>query len=273
MKRSALYFIAGACLLNTLPATAELPEITRKPWAGYFIGIEERKFQFGYLPNGEGELDPVDSRGEKISANNSIEIEFKVLETAPDGKVVSKQIKPGSLTSSSPADKNPTKPITISGKVTGDATFQIIITPGSKTFSLSGAITDQGSLKNPLTFLISANFNPYVYQSASDKDELEKFEKKIKREEMLIELSSGKSEKIEFTENANLSEKFPEPIKNLELKTAAYGGTEFEFSATGDSKIIFEDRGKDYLWNSFTLHWIPDPSASPDSQSLTIGGN
>ncbi|MEP2774346.1 MAG: hypothetical protein ABJQ29_17095 [Luteolibacter sp.] len=244
----------------------------REPWEGHFIGIEERKFQFGFLTNGEAELNPVDSRGNKISKTNPIEIEFKILETAPDGTVVSKQIKEESLTSTTEATKNPSDPVTITGKTTGDASFQITITPGSKTISLTGAVTDPGTLKNPLTFVISAKFTPYNYQSSTDEDSLKAFEKKIKREDLNLELLSGETKSIPFTERLDLGEEFPEGFKHIQLETHAYGETEFSLQATGTSKIVSDGDRRDYLWNSFTLHWVPDPNATPESQQFIITG-
>ncbi|MDP4996714.1 MAG: hypothetical protein NWQ16_10880 [Akkermansiaceae bacterium] len=262
----------GLSLSGILPSAADLPYLEKSPWEDCFIGIEERAFRFKYMANGTALLDPIDRRGETISTNNSIEIEFEILETEADGKVVSKQINPFSLTSKAEAVKSPSEPILISGTVTGDAAFEILITPGEKSVSLSGRITENGTLTNPLSFAISAKFTPYKYQSSSDPDELERFEKKIKREEMELITLAGKEESIAFTESLNPSEKFPGGLRSLSFETAAYGETEFSFAATGKSKITFEDKGKNYLWKSFTLHWIPDPAEEISSQALTISG-
>ncbi|MGJ8642539.1 MAG: hypothetical protein ACSHX9_03950 [Luteolibacter sp.] len=274
MKYSHRIFILGfgLSLGGIIPTTADLPYLEKEPWEDCFVGVEERAFRFKYLANGSALLDPIDRRGDTISTNNSIEIEFEILETEADGKVVSKRINPFSLTSKSEAGNKPSEPILISGTVTGDAAFEILITPGDKNVSLSGRITDNGSLKNPLSFAITAKFTPYKYQSASDPDDLERFEKKIKREEMELITIAGKEEELAFTESLNPSAKFPEGLRSLTFETAAYGETEFSFAATGKSKITFEDKGKNYLWRSFTLQWIPDPTEDINSQALTISG-
>lgn len=255
-----------------LHSTADLPYLEKEPWEGCFIGLEERAFRFKFMANGTALLDPIDRRGETISSNNSIEIEFKILETEADGKIVSKQINPFSLTSKSDAETKPTEPVLISGKVTGDASFEILITPGDKDVSLSGRITDNGSLKNPLSFLITAKFTPYKYQSASDPDELERFEKKIKREEMELLTIGEKEETLAFIESLNPSERFPEGLRSITFETGAYGETEFSFAATGNSKLMFENKGKNYLWRSFTLQWLHDPTTDITSQALKLSG-
>lgn len=262
----------GLSLGGILPSAADLPYLEKEPWEDCFAGVEERAFRFKYLANGSALLDPIDRRGETISSNNSIEIEFEILETEADGKVVSKRINPFSLTSESEAGNRHSEPILISGKVTGDAAFEILITPGDKNVSLSGRITDNGSLKNPLSFVITAKFTPYKYQSASDPDDLERFEKKIKREEMELITIGGKEEELAFTESLNPSEKFPDGLRSLTFETAAYGETEFSFAASGKSKITFGDKGKNYLWRSFTLRWIPEPAEDIASQAFTISG-
>ena len=259
-------------ILTALPATAQLPTLPRDPWTESFLVISERKFQFVYSQLGKGELDPIDRHNDKISANNSIEIGFEVLEATSSDKMVSKKIQPYSLASSSPAVKNPKEPVTITGLVTGDAAFEITITPGKSSISLTGRITDKGTLTKPLTFVISAKVTPYHNQSASDKDDLEKFEKTIKREELEIELLSGEEEEIDLTEKLNLAKKFPEGIKSLEFDTKAYGETAFTFASSGKSKIIFEDDEENYVWKTFTLQWIPDPTQDPSTQALTITG-
>ncbi|MGJ8634449.1 MAG: hypothetical protein ACSHX7_11075, partial [Luteolibacter sp.] len=136
MRSPTKFLIAALAILTTLPTTAQLPTLTRNPWKECFLAIKESKFQFCILPNLDGELDPLDRRDEKISANNPIKIEFEILETSSDGKSVSKKIWQSSLKSSSGAVKDPKEPVTITGTVTGDAAFEITITPAKKGFSL-----------------------------------------------------------------------------------------------------------------------------------------
>lgn len=274
MKRPCRFIIIAFVFTfcGIIPTNAELPYLEKEPWKGSFIGIEERAFRFKYMANGSALLDPIDRRGETISTNNSIEIEFEILETESNGKVVSKRINPFSLNSKSEAGNRTSEPVIISGKVTGDATFEILITPGNKNFSLSGRITDSGSLKNPLSFAITAKFTPYKYQGASDPDDLERFEKKIKREEMELITIDEKEEELAFTESLNPSVKFPDGLRSVTFETAAYGETEFSFAASGKSKIDFVDKGKNYLWRSFSLRWMPDPAQDIASQSLIISG-
>lgn len=272
MRSPTKFLIAALAILTTLPTTAQLPTLTRNPWKECFLAIKESKFQFCILPNLDGELDPLDRRDEKISANNPIKIEFEILETSSDGKSVSKKIWQSSLKSSSGAVKDPKEPVTITGTVTGDAAFEITITPAKKGFSLTGKITDTGTLKKPLTFVITAKLTPYHYQTASDEDDLKKFEKKIRREKLSITLPPDNTKEIPFTEKLDLAEKFPKGIKSIQIETEAYGGTTFTFSSSGKSKIMFEERYADYIWNQFNLRWTSDPSEDLSTQAFIISG-
>jgi len=271
MKNPVTY-LAAASILLAAAAHAELPTLTEKPWLGYFLGIKEKGFQFGIETKGVAALEPLKRDGEPVNIHNPIKISFDVLETMPDGKVVSKKIQPESLVSTSPAVENPKQAVIITGKATGDAEFSVAITPDRGAVSITGKITDKGTLTNPLSFAVRAAFNPYNGGGGATEEKKEAFDKKIKRDEVKVVLVSGKKEKLEFAEEKNPALHFKDGMSSVEIESAAYGGVGFEFTATDKSRIAFEDKGDKALWDSFTLVWTVNEGADPGTQKLTIAG-
>ena len=71
------------------------------------------------------------------------------------------QVKVDSLASAQPPVEDPKLPVTFTGKVTGDAAFEMTVAPERGGFSLSGKVTDKGSVTNPLQFVVTIDWNPY----------------------------------------------------------------------------------------------------------------
>lgn len=273
MKNPLPYLAITSSLLLTIPnAQADLPQLAEKPWLGYFLGMKDKKMQFGIDADGDGIILPLKRDGEPSNIHNPIKLSFDVLETTPDGKVVRKQVKADTLASTSPAVKDPKQPITITGKVTGDASFAAVITAEPGGFSVSGKITDKGTLTNPLKFEVSIDFNPYPYGGGATKDTKDNFEKKIKRDEIKATLADKKRAKLDFADEKNPAEAFKGGVAELEIKTEGYGGVGFELTATDKSKITFEDKGSKTLWSGFSLQWSVNEGADPGTQKLTFSG-
>lgn len=272
MKNPIPSLLVTAAILSLAPTThAELPMLTEKPWLGYFLGYKDRKFQFGITSkDGQAIFEPLKSNGTPVNIHSPIKIQFKVLETMPDGKVVSRQIKASTLASAHPASDDPEKPVTVTGKVTGDIGFEYTITPERGAISISGKITDKGTVTNPVAFAVSMGFTPYKWQSEKPDDD-KAFEKKMKGDEMRLQLTSGKRAKIEFIDNINPATTHPEGFLAAEIRTEGYGGVNFELASTPKSKITFEDKGENPLWKTISLQWRVDEGADPATEKLTFG--
>ena len=104
----------------------------------------------------------------------------------------------------------------------------------------------------------------------SNEKEQEAFAKKLKRDEFRLKTVSGKREKIAFMESLNPAVKFAEGFTEAELKTEGYDGTGFQFLASGDSKITFEDNGSGRFYQGFTIIWSIKEGGDPSKSKLTI---
>lgn len=270
MNKTLLPIALSTILLSAAYVHAELPALLEKPWLGHFIGIKERKLQFGLTSSGEAVLHPLQRGGEVHALFNPIKIKYEILETTPGGKVVSKQVKAESLSSEHPAVENPEGPVTFTGKVTGDAAFEVTVAPERGGYSMTGKITDKGTLTNPLQFVITIDFDPYKNGAGDDDDAQEKFEKKIKRDELRFKTASGKREKIEFLDKVNPAKLYEEGFTEAELRTEGYGGVTFEMEATGKSKIVFEDKGEKEFWSGFSPRWSVNQDGDPAQAKLIV---
>ncbi|MFD2258025.1 hypothetical protein ACFSSA_15195 [Luteolibacter algae] len=266
--KSPFPYLLAAMVLVSPTLKAELPALDEKPWFGYFIGVSERKFQFGITDKGEAILQPLNSRGEILSLFNPIKFDIEILEATPNGKDVSKQIISGSLESDSPATLDPSKPIVYRGKVTGDAAFQVAFLPERGGFSVTGKITDNGSLKNPLRFSIALRFDPYAKTKLDSPKKEEEHEKKIKRDTLSFTTKGGEREKFKLTESVSLSEKFPDGCSELSFEAEGYDGTEFTVAASGESKIVLESKSTEALWHGIELRWEMSAAADPATEKL-----
>lgn len=265
------YFAFTSCFLLAMPAAhAELPAFTEKPWLGYFLAIKDRKSQFSITSKGKAALDPLKRDGTPLNIFNGVKVNFEIRETMPDGKIVRKNIKPDTLASPSPATLNPTEPVTITGKTTGDAKFELSIIPDRRGFALSGRVIENGTLTNPLNFAISIDFTPYRAEKR-DKDEEKKFMKKIRRDEIRATTVDGKRAKLSFSDEGNPATAYPEGFNSVEIRTEGYAGLGFQLDASENSKIVLEDKGDRPLHKGFSLIWTVNENADPKAEQFTIG--
>lgn len=270
MKKVLSHFTLTACLLFAVaPVQAELPSLSEAPWQGYFLAIPDKKFQFGITSAGATILEPLLRNGTPVDIHSPVRFRFEILETTPDGNVVRHQIQPEKLVSTSPAIIAPDKPVIITGETTGNATFEITLIPERRSFSLTGKITDKGTLKNPLRFAISAEFTPY-HANLLEPDALKDFLKRIKREEIRGITLAGKRVKLGFTDEGNPATLHPEGFSNLEIRSEAYGAVSFKFDASKNSQIILTDKGEQPLHKNFVLTWTANQEADPEAEKFTI---
>lgn len=272
MKKPFLNFAISTSLLLAAPlANAELPQLTEKPWLGCFLVIKDRKAQFVMTAKGDMELFPLKRSGEVVSLHGPVKVHYEILETAPDGKVVSRQVKEETLSTEAAATADPDGPIMFTGKVTGDAAFAVIVAPERGGYSITGKITDKGTLTGSLQFVVTMDWTPYKDGKVGDGDDAEeKFQDKVKRDQLKIETIGGKREKIEFMDKVNPSQLYPDGFLESELKTEGYDGVDFKLEAIGQSKIVFEDKGEKEFWSGFSTRWSVNESGDAGQAKLIV---
>lgn len=263
--------IALGMFLVPSGAKADLPNLKKQPWLGYFIGIEHRKkMRFGVTAKGQGVIFPLDDKGDPVFAKVPFQVNFDVVETLPDGKTVRKQVNSDSLASEQTASEDPDKPVTFRGKVTGDAAFEVTVHPERGGVALSGKLTDKGTLTNPVHFEISLDVKPYPQRPGDGQSEIKAFEARAKKDVLKYDTVSRKRDKIEFLEETNPATTVGEPMTRLDFTTDAFDNKEFEIQTSEKAKLTFSDQGSKPLWNGFTLYWRIDEGADAATQKITI---
>jgi len=274
MKRTSL-FVAVAALVHFSgqSANADLPNLTKEPWFGYFIGFSDRDILLGITTKAEGVIHPLDSRKKFLRLSNPINFDFQVLEQTSDEKVVRKTINIQSLATEQEAEINPEKPISFTGKVTGDAAFAVTVAHDRGGYHFSGSVTDKGTLTDPLEFGIDFKFDPYLGVSMNSKDDREKFEKMARRDELEIVTTKGEKVKFDIDDEVDFQKKFPEGISSMTLETVRYGGTDFKLIASTGSKISFVAEGTNPVHKALDFLWTVNSGANPAEEKLTFAAD
>jgi hypothetical protein len=273
-SRMGLLAVGMMGVVGILPVHAALPTMTEKQWLGYFVGVENRAFQFGFTSEGKAMIKP-GKKGAWVSSKLTIPVTFKVLETMPDGKVVSRQIQPESLESAQPATDKPQN-VVIKGKVTGDAGFEIFINEERGGISLGGRLLEPGILKNPLRFAIELKI-PDVYVDAKkngDKKAGKAFEEKTKNDRLQLVWTDKKRVKQSLTEavDAGSAEINGPGIAGVQLELGAYHGRKIEVMASENSSITLENKPPAALVEGFSMTWTADVAKDPEGKArLSFG--
>jgi hypothetical protein len=261
--------VLAVFLACTPSVPAKLPSIDKKPWESYFIVLKNRKFQFAINTEGEAEFYPLTKRGEIISTSNPIIFKVEILESKPDGKFTSKKIDPSSLKSNQTAALNPEKPITYSGSVTGGATFEITLTPDDQGFSITGKITDKGSLTNPLNVGIEMGLRPYPKDTTISKEEHKRFVQRTKRDKFETVIESGNKKQYGFDDGVNFFVDMPKGVESLSMKAEGHDFTEFQVSVSGSAKLTFSDK-QQTVSDGVDFNWIIPAEANPAKDLMKI---
>ncbi|MEI6176503.1 MAG: hypothetical protein WCS43_06395 [Verrucomicrobiota bacterium] len=251
-----------------LPVSAQLPTVVTKPWQGYYTGFANRHFQFTVTSDGLITLAPIGDKGEPVAKKLAVPIDIAIQETAPDGKVTTKKIKLESLKSTDPVADNLVK-TTFTGKITGDASFEVTIEQQRNVISIGGCILDPGTLKkDQLRFAILVKFpNPYYSAITTGKKEEKAFEKIVSKDRIDIKWADGKRKKFALDEKVDAITKEGAGIVSAEIDISAYKGQKIMFVSSPNSSMTFSTDQVTPLYGGFTIVWTPDANKDPDGKA------
>ena len=258
-------------LTGISPVSAELPGLGEKEWLGYFVGFQNRKFQFAITSHGKAAIKVIGKKGEPLAKNLTIPVEFLVEEIRPNGKPSVKTLIPETLESAQAATLKPQQ-IVIRGKVTGDASFEVFVNEDRGVISLGGRLLDPGTLtKNPLRFSIRVKF-PDAYpntKAAGDKKEAKELEEKSKNDRLQLSWTDGTRIKQPTDKPiAASSKEINGPgIAAMQVEFSAYDEKKFEFTAAQSSKMTLSGGPAAPLHEGFTVTWMADPAKDPDAKA------
>jgi len=265
-------FLAGLmAAVGIVQVRAELPSLNEKEWLGYFVGLDNKNYQFGVSAVGKIQLKTKAKNGDVLGQDKMVDIGIVIEETQADGKVVQRRILPESLESAQPATYK-LDHVAIRGKVTGNVEFEVTVTEGKAGEILfGGKLLDPSQLKGPSKFLLLVKFpNAYLHDKKDGDKKTEKaFEEKIKKDRLQLILADKKRVKMETSGPAvmDLTQINRVGIAAAQLGLSAYQGKEFEVTASENSMMKIVPAGAGPLHDGFSLSWSADSAKDPQGQA------
>lgn len=242
-----------------------LPQLSEKPWVGWYAGAENRGFHFGVKMDGEGELMPLEEKDDKVGSPRKW-ISFKpvIEEVLSSGRVVTKEVQEDGW---EPITESSVDADTISyrGTVTGGAKFEVHFEMGKGEVLGGGRLIEKGELtENPIRFALRVKI-PNVYHHERDEDKLEK---RAGGDKIQIERADKKKLKFDGWESvwAEKDDVSGPGVQLARVDLDGYDGARIELDA-GD-KGLFEMYNGSLrpLYKGFTFGWKPDPAKDPDGK-------
>lgn len=250
----------GGLLLG--PVSAQLSSMNEQPWIGHFVGYERRDFTFCVKDDAKMVLWPNRGRKDSVAFYKTIQITAEVTQVA-NGKVQTRSVVPVTLSSQNEPTQEPTS-IKFSGKVTGDAQFEVMLEFEDDQVFLGGRLLHQGRLSNP-RFQIRVKFGD-LYRFFSDKE----LERQAKRDRIEFVRLDGKKEKVGVLENVDLGgdDMTGIGLKSVEIDLPPYEGRSFLFETKGAGKILLENprRMASPAKDGFSILWQADPDKDPQAE-------
>jgi hypothetical protein len=251
-------------------SSAMLPSLDDHPWTGYFVGCDSRRHEFGLTSQGKMVLRAKDSKGNALGRKAEIPITIAIEEIGPNGKSTVKKIDPGSLESEQEMTDNFEK-VVVTGKVTGDASFEVILEHSRGKISLGGRILDPGTLTaSALRFSFRVKIpNVYSRVKKETKKEQKDFERRIKDDRVILKWTNKKRVKVPLDEDVDASSKeINGPgIASIQVELSTYKGRKLEFAASENSMIQLANRKPAPINQGFIVNWLPDPAKDPEGKA------
>lgn len=266
-----LWAVGCLGLTGISPVSAELPGLEEKDWLGYFVGFQNKKFQFAITSQGKAAIKVIGKKGEPLAKKLTIPVEFLVEEIRPDGKASVRNLMPETLESAQPATLKPQQ-IVIRGKVTGEASFEVFVNEDRGVISMGGRLLDPGTLtKNPLRFSIRLKF-PDAYPSAKaagDKKEEKELKKKLKNDRLQLSWTDGTRvrQPTDKAVDAGSKEINGPGIAAMQVEFSSYDEKKFEFTASPSSTMTLAGGPAAPLHQGFTLTWLADAAKDPEGKA------
>lgn len=269
--------LTAAAILGMPTASAELPMLDKQPWLGYYAVFANKRFNFTFTPQGDIEIRPINDKDAPVGKKLAITIAAGIEEILPDGKTIMKQVKAETLESGDAATGNLEK-VTIRGKVTGDAEFELNIEQSRGIIFFGGRVLNPGTLtKNPLRFSVRVRIpnaypdpapEPGVAAKKIDKSG-QAFLKKIKDDSLTVKWIDGKRVKQDFEKAVDATSKdINGPgIASAEIEISSYKGKRLTFTAAPNSAMTLRNAQPAPLHEGFMILWTADVTKDPAAKA------
>lgn len=257
-------------LAGVVPISAQLPTLSDKENLGYFVVVRSKSSQFGLGSDGKTTIKVLDNKGETISSKLTIDVDFNVTETMPDGKKIVRKINAESLESAQEPTAKP-KNVVIKGKVTGDVEFEVVVSEERGAIILGGRLLNPGALKNPTQFSIEVEFPNSLPEAKKDGDkrDAKELEDKIKGDKVQLTWTDGKRVKIPASKAvAGVSQEVTGPgISTATVEFIAFKDRKFQLTASPNSSMTVSNPATRPLSEGFSFNWTADLAKDPEGKA------
>ncbi|MCH7224992.1 hypothetical protein [Haloferula sp. A504] len=263
------FLLPCLCLLfGTNSLLGGLPQLSEKPWIGWFAGYEEREYRFGIMADGIAALIPLNDRSdEPVSQKHWIEIEPVIEEVLAGGRVVTKQADDTAWEGLTEPTEEGGK-MSYRGKVTGGATFEVHFETERGRILAGGRILDKGDLtEHPIRLSIRVKV-PNVYQFIEDE---EKVEDLADGDRIRLVKADGRKESLDAWEPVWADKDISDPgVRSARIDLEGYDGRKIELEAGDKGLFEFWNGEKRPLYKGFTFGWKPDPAKDPEGKARFV---
>ncbi len=238
-------------------ALAELPQITsedQKQWLGYFVGWEEKSYDFGIGSDGENILHIKKSGDRKT--HKSFDIRYVVQEQI-NGKWTNRNfLKEEGLTSTTEKGVNPKKPVAVIATVTGDTKIEFLHAKSNGSMVVKPKLIEKKT-ENPIRVGLEIRM-PRMYRIEKDIEK-RALKKKVGGDYISGKrLKDGKKVKVKFinTDDDITGEKFlKEGASEIEVKSGAFIKRKLQVKQPSEKSGHIEVVADGPLYKRFKLIW------------------
>jgi len=237
----------------------QLPQMSDKTeWLGYFVGWEEKVFDFGIGADGEVLMHP--KKSGKRGAIKDFSIRYLLQEEIKGKWVTRNLLAEKGLESADEKGVDPKKPVTVNTTYTGGTKIEWVHLLSRGAMVLKPRILEKTS-ENPIRVGLSVNL-PRLYRFEKELEGRE-LRKKVGGDTLEgIRLKDGKKIRIKFHENDKdvAGEEFlKDGASAIEVESGGFYGHTFVMAQSNEKagRIDVETNGP--LYNSFKLIWLANP--------------
>ncbi len=257
-------------LAGVVPISAQLPTLNDKENLGYFVVARSKSSQFGLASDGKTTIRVLDNKGETMSSKLTIDVDFNVTETMPDGKKIVRKIKAESLESAQEPTSKP-KNVVIKGKVTGEVEFEVMVSEERGAILLGGRLLNPGALKNPTQFSVEVEVPNSLPEAKKDGDkrDAKELEDKIRGDKVQLMWTDGKRVRIPGSKavEGGSKEVTGPGISAATIEFSAFKDQRIQLTASPNSSMTVSNPATRPLSEGFSLHWTADLAKDPEGKA------
>lgn len=274
LRNFRLLLLAGLAAPLSPCAHAQLADLGKEPWLGYFAAHEDRRYTLGITTQGQIKLTPLNDKGVAFGPNSVMTVLFGIEEVLPDGTAEMKTVKPDTLKCEQ-AGAVKFERLVITGQVSAEAVFEAVIEQKSGVISIGGKVVDKGKFtKNPIRFAVRAkmpNLYPWMNDEVvkTDPKKATGFLKRIAEDEIELTRTDGKRIRQKFDQPVDTAsaEVSGPGVSRLEFVMNNFTNRKFLFNASENSRMILSNTAATPLYRGFSINWTPDAEKDKDGKA------